>query len=246
MLKLFCLAVLKVGKGTPMCFRTVLISKILWILGVPWFSVAMFLSHSTKKVHRGNLLCFRSFFVFFFGWDDYNRFADFFCLTVQKYCVGQNFSVSLIFGYWQKLSIKGGISRFSEKNFLSHCTKNFRRWTLCVSETSWYQIILDIRSMTTFCQFLCSHDTQKFRGGTLKYFTISGYWKLLSILGLYHDFRLNFFVSQYRKDSKRNPSLFQTCSGIKNFLDIRSVTIFFRMFFVSQYRNFRGWTLFFP
>ena len=52
-------------------------------------------------------------------------------------------------------------------------------------------------------------------------------------------FRHNCFVSQYRKTSWGNPSVFQKISGIENFQRVSEgyVTIFRRKFFVSQYRN---------
>ena len=152
MLKLFCLAVPKVGKVSLMCFRTVLISKILWILGVPWFSVEIFLSHSTKNVQRGNF-CVSGAFLSFLDKRSVTVLLIFFCLTVQKYCVGQHFSVSLIFRYWQKLSIKGVYHDFLTKFFYLTAPKIFVGEPFCVSETSWYQNILDIRSITIFVSF---------------------------------------------------------------------------------------------
>ena len=49
-------------------------------------------------------------------------------------------------------------------------------------------------------------------------------------------FRRNFFASHRRKTSWVNPSVFQKCSGIKNFLCSRGVMILL-IFFVSQYRK---------
>ena len=148
---------------------------------------------------------FQELFCFFLDKRSITVFVDFFCLTVQKNCVGQHFSVSLIFGYCQKLSIIGVYYDFLTKIFYLTAPKIFVGETLCVSEKSWYQNILDIRSITIFCQFLCFHDTQKFRGGTLKCFTISGYRELVSILGLYHDSRLNFFCLTVPKSFVREP-----------------------------------------
>ena len=42
-----------------------------------------------------------------------------------------------------------------------------------------------------------------------------GYRKILCIRGGYHDFLWEIFVSQYRKLSQRNPSVFQEISGIE-------------------------------
>ena len=57
------------------------------------------------------------------------------CLTVTKNFVGKILSVSLVSGF-EKMFASEVMSRFSEKNILSHSAENFRRGPLlcCVSE----------------------------------------------------------------------------------------------------------------
>ena len=51
-------------------------------------------------------------------------------------------------------------------------------------------------------------------------------------------FRWKNFVSEYKKISSRNPSVFQKISGIEKFYSYEgNITIFYREFVASQYRK---------
>ena len=76
------------------------------------FSVENILSHSSEKIRRGTLLCFRKILVSKNARDKrggvYHNFpSKFFCLTVPKNFVGKSFSDSLISGI-EKFWIRGG------------------------------------------------------------------------------------------------------------------------------------------
>ena len=51
--------------------------------------------------------------------------SKFFCLTVPKNFVGEPFSAVFQKKFVDK---RGGVSRFSVENFVSHIAENFRRW----------------------------------------------------------------------------------------------------------------------
>ena len=98
-------------------------------------------------------------------------------------------------------------------------------------------------------EFLLSHSTEKLREGTFLCFTKFCYRKNLWIRGgrtegVSQDNLSKFFVSQYRKISCGNLSVFHKFSGIEKLYGKevgkeggRSVTIFCQNLFVSQYRK---------
>ena len=102
--------------------------------GASRFSVGTLLSHSTEKLHRGILLCFRKDLVSKkFKEEGGREYQDFpsknFCLALRKNFVGEYFSASLFSGIKKfYASERGeGLSRFSVEVFLSHSAEKFRR-----------------------------------------------------------------------------------------------------------------------
>ena len=153
------------------------------------------------------------------------------CLTVPRIFVGEPLCVSQIFWYRKFSWIRGGgggeeggVSRFSVKSFLSHITKTFRRGTIHCFMLFGYQKNLCLRG--DFHDFLqkklFSHSTEKLRRGTFLCFTKSlvsenfmdkrggGGEDGRSITTICQI----FFVSQYRKISERNFSVFHKVSSI--------------------------------
>ena len=129
--------------------------------GVSHFSVENFLSHSTKKFRWGTLRCIGKFrvtkiFMHKRGRGYHISQSKTFCHTVPKNVVGEHFVVSENFGYRKILCIgegvierererekegerereteRGGVSRFSVENFLSHSSDKIRRRTLLCFE----------------------------------------------------------------------------------------------------------------
>ncbi len=98
--------------------------------GASRFSVGTLLSHSTEKLHRGILLCFRKYLVSKKFKEERGReYQDFpskiFCLAVPKNFVGESFSASLFSGIEIFCFREGGvgIEIFRRKFFVSRCRK---------------------------------------------------------------------------------------------------------------------------
>ena len=145
----------------------------------------------------------------------------FFCLTLPKNFMGNPFVFQKISGIEKKLWMRGGgITFFRRKFFVSQCRK-----------TSWgnsfvFQKISDMEKIM---------DKRGGGGGGI---TIP---------------RRKIFCLTLPKNFVGHPSLFDKISGIEKFFawggyhDFQSgvggSTIFCRLFYVSQYRNFRRGTL---
>ncbi len=98
-------------------------------MGVSSFPVENFLSHSAEKFRRGILQCCINFWRRG-GGGGYQKFTSkCFCLTVPKISVGECFIVAIISGT-EKVWRRGGVSKNSVKNFLSHSAESFRRGIL--------------------------------------------------------------------------------------------------------------------
>ena len=101
--KISCLTVPKIFVGEP--FSVSLISgieKLMPVRGISRFSIENLLSHSTKKLRRGTLLCFTKFRVAKKFMDKRGEYQDLpskiSCLTVPKIFIGEPLSISLISG----------------------------------------------------------------------------------------------------------------------------------------------------
>ena len=102
--KLFGLTVPNHFVEEPFCVsRKLRVSKNFMLKrGISPFSIENVLSHTTKKLHRGALLCFTKFLVSKNIMDmrgrEYHDFPSIFCLTKPKKFVGEPFRASLISG----------------------------------------------------------------------------------------------------------------------------------------------------
>ena len=96
-----------------------------------------FFSHSTEKLRRGTLLCFRKILlskIFMHRGGGITVLSNFFlCLAVPKNFVGEHFCVSEKFWYRKFSCIGGGIMILSEI-FRLTAAKNFVRGPFCASE----------------------------------------------------------------------------------------------------------------
>ena len=113
--------------------------------GVSRYSFENFLSHSTKKIHRRTLLCFRKLmrsknFIHKRGYHDF--LSKFFCLKVPKNFVEKPFGVSENFGYGKILCIRRGYHDFLSKFFCLKVPKNFVGEPFSASENFGYRKIL--------------------------------------------------------------------------------------------------------
>ena len=161
----------KLRLGTILCFRKFLVGKnILWIRGggVSRFSVEKFLSHCTKIFHLRTLWCFRNFLSKIFM---HRRVG---IAVLSKFFVSQDRSEKLCKGtllFSRKFLvpkknswIRGGISRFSVENFLSHSAQKIRRGTLSCFTNFGYRKSLDKRggSIKIFRRKFFVSQCQKF------------------------------------------------------------------------------------
>ncbi len=132
--------------------------------GVSRISVGTLLSHSTEKLHRGILLCFRKDLVSKKfkeegGWEYQDFPSKNFCLALPKNFVGESFSASLFSGIKKfYASERGeGLSRFSVEVFLSHGAEKFRRGeSFSVSLISGIEKFYASESYVTIFHFLSS------------------------------------------------------------------------------------------
>ena len=104
-LKIFCLTVAKIFVREFFIVSLFLRTEKVWIKegGVTRLSIGTFLSHSTEKLHRGILLCFRKYLVSKNFKEERGRECQdfpskFFCLAVPKNFVGESFTASLFSG----------------------------------------------------------------------------------------------------------------------------------------------------
>ena len=105
------------------------------------------------------------------------------------------------------------MSRFSVETFLSHSTETLRRGTLIcgVSEDFRERKSLWIRGRGRYQDFFSknfvSQCRKKIAGGPIRESVIAGDEKFYASEGYVTIFRRNFFVSQHRNFSQRNPSM---------------------------------------
>ena len=131
--KIFCLTVPKVFVGES--FAVALISGTEKVcrrgVGVSWFYVKIFLSHSAENFRRGILYCcislgyWKSLEKRGGGWGEYQDFPwKIFCLTVLKISVRESSIVAIISGTEKVWRREGrSIKIFRRKFFVSQCRK---------------------------------------------------------------------------------------------------------------------------
>ena len=116
---------------------------------------------------------------------------------------------------------KEGVSRFSVENFLSHCTEIFHRRTLwCFRKILLLKIFMHRRGASRFCRNFLSHstETKSFVKEPFCFPEIFWYWKkFMDKKGHITIFGRNFYVSQCRKLSLGNPTVFEKIWGIEKF-----------------------------
>ena len=152
---------------------------------------------------------------------------------------------------------EGGVSRYSFKHFLSQSTEKLRSGTFLfftkfpVSKNFMAKRLgMKEGGVSRYSvKIFLSHSTEKLRRGTFLCFTKFWYRKNLWIRGgrtegVSQDNLSKFYVSQYRKISCGNLSVFHKISGIEKLYGkevgkegVRSVTISCQNLFVSQYRK---------
>ena len=172
-----------------------------------------------KKLRQGTILCFRKFRVgknilWIRRGGGETIFRRSFCLTVPKYFIGEHFGVSEKFFYRKFSCIGGGrgISRFC-RNFLSHRTetKSFVKEPSCFPEIFWYRKkFMHKRGLITILsKFLCLTVPKTFVRESPTVFEKNSIKKsFMDEKGGITFFPRKFFVSQCRKTSYRNPSVF--------------------------------------
>ena len=134
------------------------------------------------------------------------RFVEeLFCAVFQKLLVAKTFMEEK----WG-----GGVSKYSVENFLSHSTETFFRGTLlcCVSEKFCWRKSLWKRSgegeyRNLPSKIFCLKVPKIFEGESFSLSVISGIERICASEGYFAIFHRNFFVSQYRDISQRNPSV---------------------------------------
>ena len=152
-----------------------------------------------------------------------------FCLTVSKNFVDEQFGVSENFGYRKNFLHEKGISRFSVENFLSHSTEKLRRRTLlCFRKILVSKIFMHRREASWFCRnFFVSQDRKISLRGPFCVSEIFWYEKnFLDEIGGITFFRRKFFVSQGKKNSWGNASMFQNIRVSKNFMHKKGISLF--------------------
>ena len=124
----------KIRRGTLLCFRNILASKMFCKIGESWFCRFYFLSHRIKTFWGRNLQCFTNLGyrkILSLKGVHHDFLFNFFCLTVLKIIVAELFCVSRLFLY-QNFWIKG-VSRFFNIFFVSQY-RSFSRGTLkCIT-----------------------------------------------------------------------------------------------------------------
>ena len=111
--------------------------------------------------------------------------------TQTKSFVKEPFCFPEIFWYRKKLWIRGGISRFSVKIFLSHSAEKFRKGILLFLRNFLVsKSFMDEKGVSRFSvENFLSHRAEKLRKGTLECFTDFGHQKMVNInrKNIWHD-----------------------------------------------------------
>ena len=128
----------KVHRGDPSVFHQFQESKKLCINGVCLEFLSKFLSHNSKKLGRGTLLCFRNFLV-------------------SKNCLDKRVGRG-----------RGIITTFRQKTFVSQCRRSSDEKSLAFHPFQVSKYFMNTTGMSRFfVEDFLSHSTKKPRRGTL-------------------------------------------------------------------------------
>ena len=239
----------KLRRGTLLCFTKFVVSKKFMDKTGGCITVFCqnFLSDSAEKFHGGHLLCcFRKFPVAKNFMDKRGEYQDFpskfFCLTVPNIFVGESFTVAVISGTGKVWIRKGGVSRFSVENFLSHSAEHFRRGILYCCSNFGYRKSLDKKggSIKIFRRKFFVSVPKTFVGESFTVAVFSGTGEVWIRKGEVSIFSVENFLSHSAENFCRG--ILYCCSnfGYRKSLDKKggSINIFRRKFFVSQCRKY--------
>ena len=114
---------------------------------------------------------------------------------------------------------KVGYHVFPSKNFGLTVPKTFVKESYCFWEKNWFEIVLWMkRGVSRFSvELFWSHSAKKFRGHPFKVSEKLGYRKNLCLIGGVTIFRRKILVSQCRKLSSQNPTVFEKKIVLKKF-----------------------------
>ena len=142
---------------------------------------------------------------------------DNFGLTVLKNFVRNPFQLPEIFGYRIFLCMKTENHVLHSKFFVSQYAKN--SWERLL-RFKMFRISETFLHITVFLRFFCLTVAKNFVRNHLMFQTVSNvrYRKNLCKRTEYHDFSRKFFVSECRKFSLGNTSVYQKSSAIEKFL----------------------------
>ena len=116
---------------------------------------------------------------------------------------------------------KKGISLNSVEKFLSHSADKIRRRTLlCFERILVSKIFMRRRGASRFCRIFLSHRTETKRFVKEPFCFPENFWYRKNFMdkrGHITIFSRNFYVSQCRKISLENTSMFQKIWGIEKF-----------------------------
>ena len=189
----------------PLVFQKVLaIKKVLCMrVGISWFSVEQFLSHSSEKVLRRTLECFRKFWA---STSFMNQrvismfFLDFSLSHSRDKYVGEPFRVSESLEHQKFLRIRGGFHDFLSEIWWSHKTKKFCKGTFVrFAEFGFRQFLCTREDVEIFV----SHYRKSSRANRWRMFQeISDTGKFSCTRLVSHDSQGNFSVSDWLRISE--------------------------------------------
>ena len=208
---------------TLRCFRKLRVSQnFMHKKVISLNSVEKFLSHSADKIRRGEHFCVsKEFWYRNFsskgGGKLHGFVKNFLSHRTEKTLPGKHSVFQKISGREKNFMDKRGgeVSRFSVEKFLSHCTKIFYWRTLwCFGKILLLKIFRHRRGITVLPKFFVSQDqNEKLFKGTLLF--PENFWyrkKFMDKSGHITNFSRNFCVSQCRKISWGNPTVFEKIS----------------------------------
>ena len=198
--------------------------KILWIRGgVSRFPVEKFFSHCTEIFHLRTIWCFKKILLSKIFMHRRGGGASRFCRnffshrTETKSFVKEPFCFPEIFWYRKNLWIRGGISRFSVKIFMSHSAKNFRKGILLFLRKFLVSISFfdEKGGITFFRRKILLSQCRKISWASLQCFRKFGVSKSFMHNRGYHNFPLKMFCLTVPKNIVKEPFSVSLFSGIK-------------------------------